>query len=204
MSRAPRRRAIAVCAAALGLGGWQDGCSRRAPEPVAATAPCEPVVGDLPAEASTDGLIGAFRLTLVADRGAGAGGTASGTVVLHPYDRDPRPEGHAANDDARLPAFGAARIDLAAVGAEAPGAIEDAVAAAPGVLVIEWADASAPGGRRVALRFGAEANRWDRVRFDGAYLTLTPAAITGDGFAGSWDSGGETAAGGYFCAVAEG
>jgi hypothetical protein len=83
----------------------------------------------------------------------------------------------------------------------APGAVDRADAARPGVLVLEWPRPGAPAGSsEVMLRLGADANQGGQPRFDGAFTALTVTAIDADRFAGTWESGGEKDASGYFCA----
>jgi hypothetical protein len=197
--RAARRlRPAAVLAAAVALAGWSGGsCGARPPVPAAACAPAE---GELAAGARADALAGDFRLTLVATRGPRAGQSTSGMLRLQPYGGRPAPLPAAAG--ARYPLFGGAQVDLAGVGALAPGGVERADAARPGVLVMEWPRPNAPAGtNEIMLRFGADANQGERERFDGTYLALTVTALSGGGFAGRWESGGgEPVAGGHFCA----
>jgi hypothetical protein len=50
------------------------------------------------------------------------------------------------------------------------------------------------------LRLGADANQGGLPRFDGAFTALTVTAMEADRFAGTWESGGEEDASGYFCA----
>lgn len=198
MTRGALRPAL-VLVAALGVGGWMAECPGRSPAP-AATVACAPVDGELPAGARADGLAGAFRLTLVATEGPRAWQSASGTLRLEPFGARPLPVPAAAG--ARYPLFGGTDVDLDAVGAVAPGAVERADAARPGVLVMEWSRPDAPAGtREITLRLGADANHGDRVRFDGAFTALTVASLSADGFAGRWRSGGgDHQAAGYFCA----
>jgi hypothetical protein len=191
-------RPAAVLAAAAALAGWSGGaCGARPPAPAAACAPAE---GALAAGARADALAGEFRLTLVSTRGPRAGESASGTLRLQPYGSRPAPVPAAAG--VRYPLFGGAEVDLAGVGALAPGEVRRADAARPGVLVMEWPRPSAPAGtNEIMLRLGADANQGGPDRFDGAYMALTVTALSGAGFAGRWESGGgEPVAGGYFCA----
>jgi hypothetical protein len=113
-----------------------------------------------------------------------------------------RPAPVPASAGARYPLFGAAKVDLAAVGAVSAGAVDADDAARPGVLVLEWPRSGAPAGTNaITLRLGADANHGDRLRFDGAFMALHVAAIRADGFAGRWESGGgDQQAAGYFCA----
>ena len=195
---ARRLRPAAALAAACVLAGWGGGsCGGRPPVPAAACAPAE---GELAAGARADALAGEFRLTLVSTRGPRAGDSASGILRLQPYGARPAPVPAAAG--VRYPLFGGAEVDLAGVGALAPGGVERADAARPGVLVLEWPRPNAPAGtNEIMLRFGADANRGDRERFDGTYMALSVTALSGGGFAGRWESGGgEAQAGGHFCA----
>ncbi|HYR10425.1 MAG TPA: hypothetical protein VEQ60_21805 [Longimicrobium sp.] len=185
----------AALAAALGLAGWA--CPGRAPAPAAVA--CAPVAGELAAGARTDALAGAFRLTLVADRGPFTGRSVEGTLRLQPFGARPVPVPAAAGF--RYPLFGGTDVDLAAVGAVAPGAVDRADAARPGVLVLESVPGGPAGRNSVMLRLGADANRGGDPRFDGAFTALTVTAIDAGRFAGRWQSGGgDQQASGYFCA----
>ena len=173
----------------LALCAWgPSACQRRAPAPA---PPCAEVQGALPAEARAEGLAGDFRLTLVATRSARTGARTTGALHLRRNDAGAGP---APAEGVRYPLYGWAEVAADSVGAVAPGDVGSRDAARPGVLVIQER-------ARIILRLGAEANRRDVVRFDGAYFTLVPAAIRADGFAGRWNSGvgGQTASG-YFCA----
>ncbi len=129
--------------------------------------------------------------------GAPAARSAVGRLVLRGADSPPPPS------DSPLagppPAYvGWAEIDLAGVGATAAGSPGERDPAAPGAA----AYLLDPGETvRVVVRLGAEANRRDRVRFDGAHTTLTAGSIAPTGFAGSWASaGGPGGVSGHFCA----
>ncbi len=195
-----RLRSAAALAAGLALAGWSGAsCGGRPPAPAAAAA-CAPADGVLPPGVRADGLAGEFRLTLVATRGPRATHSVSGTLRLQPFGSRPLPLPAAAG--VRYPLFGGAQLDLAGVGAVAPGAVDRADAARPGVLVMEWPQPHGPAGaNQIMLRFGADANAGDRERFDGAYLALTLTTVSAGGFAGGWESGaGQPVAGGHFCA----
>lgn len=184
----------AALVAVLGLAGWAGTCPGRAPAPAAAA--CTPVAGALPAGAHADGLAGEFRLTLTAQSGR----SATGTLRLQPFGTRPAPV--PASAGVRYPLFGGTDVDLEAVGAVAPGAVDRADAARPGVLVMEMARPGAPAGSNdIMLRLGADANQPGPPRFDGAFTSLTVTSMTADRFAGRWESGGgEHRASGYFCA----
>ncbi|HEX6372545.1 MAG TPA: hypothetical protein VF006_26730 [Longimicrobium sp.] len=196
MTRTALRPALAL-AAALGVGAWAGECPRRAAAPAA--VPCAPAEGELAAGARADGLAGEFRLTLAATRGPRAGGSATGTLRLQPFGARPAPVPAAAG--VRYPLFGGTDVDLAAVGAVAPGAVDRADAARPGVLVMEWPRPNAAAGsNEIMLRLGADANQGGQPRFDGAFTALTVTSLSAGRFAGRWESGGEQASAGYFCA----
>lgn len=194
MGRFAPRSGLAL-AAALGLAGWS--CPGRDPAPAA--VPCAPAEGTLAAGARADALAGEFRVTLAATGGPRAGASATGTLRLQPFGARPAPVPAAAG--VRYPLFGGADVDLAAVGAVAPGAVDQADAARPGVLVMEWARQGASAeSREIMLRLGADANQGGQPRFDGAFTALTVTAIDAGRFSGRWQSGGDDGAAGYFCA----
>lgn len=187
------RPALALLGA-LGVGAWADACPRPAP---AAAATCAPVQADASAPVRAEGLAGAFRLTLVATGGPRAGQSVSGTLRLEAFGARPAPLPVPAGY--RFPLFGAAEVDVQAVGAVTPGAVDQLDAARPGVLVMETARPDAPA--EVMLRLGADANGAGPARFDGAFMALTLTATTSNGFAGRWQSGtGTDRASGHFCA----
>jgi hypothetical protein len=173
-----------------GCGGANAGQSDpQACAPVAATEDTTPDAGRLGGE---------FTLQLVATSGAKRGGTSGGPLRLMPQDSAYRhlelPDG-SNSTTYTLPLYGTAEVDLAAVGAVAPGDVRSTDPASPGVLVIE-----SPG--RVMLRVGSEANRRGIRRFDGAYTALQVQQVTDQGFSGTWQSGvGTEQSGGHFCAT---
>jgi hypothetical protein len=202
----PRRgvRRLRPAGALLGVvvgAGWAGSCPGRAPAPAAAAC-ARPADGSLAAGTRADGLAGAYRLTLVAERGTRAGSSTSGPLSLEPFGARPVPV--PAGEGVRHPLFGGTGVDLQAVGAVALGDVSPANAARPGVLAMEWARPGAPAGmREITLRLGADANHGDLLRFDAAYTALTVTSLSGDGFGGTWRSGtggGQAEAGGYFCA----
>lgn len=162
---------------------------------VPAPAACEAVAPPLSASAAVGNLAGHFRIALVATAGPRAGASVAGTLTLQPVTAAPSPAG------VRYPLAGSASLALDAVGATAPGAIGSVDPHAPGVRVVEWMQ-GAPPARLVALRLGADANRGDRLLFDGAFLALHVHGIAADSFGGTWTSGsGADQASGHFCAV---
>jgi hypothetical protein len=172
------------------------GCGSHAPAGSPDLAECLPVEGTLPPGARGDELAGDFHLTLVATSGTHAAGATTGTLRLRP---NASPAGQ---PDVRYPLYGGADVELADVGAIAPGATEAMDPAAPGVRVIVWRNPDSPPDQyEIVLRLGAEGNRDDRLRFDGATMALFVESIGDGGFAGRWRSGlEERQAEGYFCA----
>lgn len=91
---------------------------------------------------------------------------------------------------------GATDVELEAVGATPGGDTASRDPAAPGV------GAYALSPSEAVLRLGAESNRRDRQRFDGAHTTLSIRSIEAGRFGGTWRSDiGATSGGGDFCAV---
>jgi hypothetical protein len=195
-SNGRRLRPALALAGVFALAGW-GACPGRAPAPAA--APCTAADRELEAGTRADALAGAFRLTLVATRGPRADDSASGDLRLQPFGGRPVPL--PASEGVRYALFGAAEVEIAGVGAVSRGAVDIDDAARPGVLAMEWTNASA-GTNEITLRFGSDANHGAQVPFDGAYLALQVRAVSADGFAGTWESGaGQPQAGGHFCAV---
>ena len=182
------------------------GCSPRQPaaDASAALAPCLAVSDTLPADARADDLRGVYRLQLVAARGDRAGDSTWAELELIPADDSlqSRPGASGLRDTTtRYPLVGRTTLDPAAVGGTDTGALDSRDPLAPGVLVIERRTRRADTPMEILLRFGAEANRRDRLRFDGGYFVLTVRRIDEGGFAGTWASAaGGPAAGGHYCA----
>jgi hypothetical protein len=96
---------------------------------------------------------------------------------------------------------GSGTLSLSQVGAvEADVASRDPMR--PGILVFDLGPGpQAAPGSRVLLRLGAEANRQDVARVEGAYTVMLVHEIGNDGFTGEWRSGAPLpVAEGYFCA----
>jgi hypothetical protein len=189
------KRAIALCSAAV----LAAGCAGGSPAPAAAE--CEPPTGELSPALRAASLAGEYRLTLVASEGPRAGTAAAGTLRLLAYGNTPPPLPAGAGVEHAV--HGSADVAISRVGAVAPGAVDAADPAAPGVLAVEWPRPGGPyGAFAIAFRLGADGNREDRVRFDGSSLALFVAAADADGFGGRWESGaGTPVAAGYFCAL---
>ena len=158
---------------------------------------CAPTAASLPPGASGASLAGQYRIRLVATAGPRQDGTADGTLSLSQADPEPdaaRPRRHVL--------VGHGEVPLESIGAPAAQlASEDPLR--PGVLGFDlpaWSNDSA-AGPRVLLRLGAEVNRQDVMRIEGAYTVLRVREIRENGFAGEWSSGDpDPIAEGYFCA----
>jgi len=187
-------RRWAGLAAAAGL----TACATFGSHPRAA-GDCRPVEGALPAAASTAGLAGAYRFTMVATDGARRGGVVTGRLELLPQD-----SALVQVEGARQPYRGVADVALDSVGAVRMGDLAAADPAAPGVGLYEQ---RAPGGApTVFVRLGSASNARGLQPFDAGHTTLYVRRIAETGFAGGWaSSAGSTypirQAHGYFCAV---
>ncbi len=167
-------------------------------------AVCAPTLTSvpLPADASAAGLVGEYRVTIVATTGPAIGDTVRGTLSLQPYAEEMQQvpgAGGAADPNFVTPVFGALNVDITRLGAVRLGALESLDPNMPGVIVIERV---AGGPKSILLRLGSEANRRDVQRFDGGYAVLDVRALSDNSFAGLWRSGvTRTQAEGFFCAV---
>jgi hypothetical protein len=190
----------AMALAALMLAACRSQSGKAVPED------CAPVTATLPATASAEGLAGKYKLKLVAVSGAKKGEAVEGTLDLQPHDStlryrirlDGTPDSTVLH-----PLFGTGDIDLSAVDAVSVGSTTSRDPRQPGVLVIERHEApnKAPMAE-ITMRLGSDANRRDRLRFDGAYTALRVRRVSPTGFVGAWGSGvtSERSAG-YFCAT---
>ena len=204
MSRVPLSAGTLVGASAL-TAVVACHAPRPAPATVSeATVECEPPRGSLPATATADGLAGAFPLHNIATTGPTTGQWVEGALSLAPIadlaersvvvmgTRDPT---------SAYALTGTADLDPASLGAASTGALSSSDPAAPGVLVIERHPGNPGAGTEIILRLGAEANRRERLRYDGGYFALLVRGIGPRGFTGTWSSGsGTSSATGYFCA----
>jgi len=170
------------------------GCN---PRPAAAgPQTCAPSTATLDPAASGASLAGGYRLRLVATSGPRRDSSADGTLMLA------RPD-PAAGDSAtrRYVLLGSGDFRLEEVGGPAAD-LASRNPMRPGVLVFDLGPRpNALPNSRVLLRLGAEANRQDVMRIEGAYTVLRVREIRDDGFAGEWTSGDPMpVAEGYFCA----
>ncbi len=189
-----------VCLALLAGAGCRSRVAEAGPQA------CAPSEETLPADASADALAGTYRLQLVASKASGAGESASGELRLQPAAAADRHRSYLGVRDTMslYPLYGSTDVNLEVVGAVA-GDLTSTDPSGPGVLVIRTASRSDTAGARVMLRLGAEANRQDKVRFDGGYTVLRVREITDGGFRGGWESGAPLPqASGHFCAVRSG
>ena len=165
---------------------------------------CEAVTDTLPLSVTAESLAGDYRLRMLTRGAEGEGASAVGklSLVLQDPEARRRPGPFGVTDTIhRYPLIGAAELDFAAVGAVTPGGTVSLDPAAPGVLAIERTGATAGASDRLILRLGTEANRIDRVRFDGGYTVLRLRRADSRGIAGDWESGAPLPrASGYFCA----
>lgn len=174
--------------------GLVTGCG---PRPAAAgPQTCAPSSATLAASAAGASLEGEYRVRLVATSGPRRDSSTDGTLALV------RPDPLAPDSSTRRFVLrGSGELALSEVGAaEADVASRDPMR--PGVLVFDLGPRpTAPPNSRVLLRLGAEANRQDVMRIEGAYTVLRVHEIREDGFAGEWTSGAPLpVAEGYFCA----
>jgi hypothetical protein len=163
--------------------------------------PASCVVESSGAPVPADSLAGEYRLQLTSDSGPAA--AVEGTLQLRAAgpSLSPRTGPYGIPDTThRYPLVGSVEIDLAAVGAVAPGGTTSSDPTAPGVLVIERVDGR-PSTDRMLLRLGAEANHAHQVRFDGGYTVLRVRQADRRSFQGDWESGAPMPqAHGRFCA----
>jgi len=186
-------RAAVVVLAALTVAG----CG---PRPAAAgPQSCAPSTEAPDPAASAAALVGEYRLRLVATSGPRRDSSADGRLVLE------APAGTAADSGTQRPAlFGTGDVRLEDVGAPAAD-LTSRDPMRPGVVVFELPPrAGTADSPRVMLRFGAEANRRDVVRLEGASTVLRVREIREDGFVGDWTGNAPLpVAEGYFCAWKE-
>jgi len=128
-------------------------------------------------------LAGAYTVTVIATSGAYAGQSAEGSITLSAGGGDGA-------------AFtGHSSIDLTSLGAVNVGSMASTDPEAPGIVVQTNEDAG-----EIMMRFGAEANRSGRMRFDGGYTVFRVQHVAGGRIAGEWVSGtSRDVAGGHFC-----
>ncbi len=195
-------RRFAAFAAVLAFGG---GCATarggRIPDGVperldrVALVRCatpDRVRGFAPDPARLEELAGRWWLYLSGENGT----MVSGPLELRRPGEDPAPA-------AGLPPIlvGSTAIEARGVGAVLPGIADTVSDEAPGVGLYGWRGDGAEAFHAV-LRLGAEANRRDRQRFDGAHTTLRILSVAPEEFGGEWTSAeGALEAGGSFCAV---
>jgi hypothetical protein len=182
------------------------GCSAKTGEQQAAAPECAPTEAVPAPSATLDGHAGVYTLTLVATSGEKSGATAMGKLRLHAQEGELRSYGVAGADpdpNILISLYGAAEVDLEAVGAFHAGALDALDPAQPGVMAVERSgESQGRATKEIVLRLGAAANRRDVQAFDGAYMALWVSAVSDVGFAGSWRSGMfAQQARGYFCAV---
>ncbi len=137
---------------------------------------------------------GAYRVRLVATTGQRRDSSTEGRLVLAPPatpDSGARRPALVGTGDIRLEEVGAPTTDLGSTDPDRPG-----------IVVFQSApSAGTTDGSRVLLRLGAEANRRDVVRLEGASTVLLVREARADGFSGDWTANAPLpVAEGYFCA----
>jgi hypothetical protein len=168
------------------------GCGPR--QVAAGPEHCRPSTAS-PSAAAAAALVGDYRVRLVATSGPRRDSSTDGRIDLQPVP---------AGTEARGPRFalrGTSDLRLEEVGAP-PADVASQDPMRPGVVVFELpAREGAPGSPRIMLRLGAEANRRDVVRIEGASTVLRVREVLDSGFVGEWTSFSPLAgAEGYFCA----
>ena len=196
--------ATAVGAAAAGGDQAQDAMAaadttNRESTPAPA---CVRPEGALAADASLEGRVGDYLLTMVEEVDDTPRRTVEGSLVLLPQVESYRQfEGSAGGPipGVTSPLFGSTEVNVEAVGAVRVGSLSSQDPASPGVLVIESETGTSPS---ILLRLGSDANRRDLVRFDGGYAVLTVVEIMAESFSGTWSSGARGPdSEGFFCAT---
>ena len=154
---------------------------------------CAPSTATPDPSASAAALVGDYRVRLVATTGPRRDSSADGRLTLSPVEA-PAP-------GSRSPALvGTAELALEDVGAPAAD-LASADPARPGVVGFELEGAASAGSPRLMLRLGAEVNRTDVVRVEGASTVLRVREVRPEGFLGEWTANAPLpVAEGYFCA----
>ena len=193
-----------VCPLVSCAAAGREASTRTRESPIEATATaraCAAPTDSLGPAASVDGWTGEYSLSLVGRPSAGGVRSVRGDLVLHEQPASLRYFRRSGGDPLPgvvIPLFGTADVDVETVGAVRVGDLSSADPAAPGVLVIEG---GADGRPSILLRFGSEANRRDRVRYDGGFMVLEVREIRENGFSGTWTSGVQgVRTRGHFCA----
>ena len=187
-----KQTALAGLAVALGWSTAAPSAADDALQPVFSS--CVPTSEVPGSDATLIDHAGRYQLTLVRRVDAVDTGSVRGTVALYPQAPELGSFGGASTS-----LYGAADVDLRALGAHEAGDIGSDAPDAPGVLVLEF---DRDGARNILLRLGSAANRRDAVLPDGAYMVLEVLEISAAGFSGSWRSGSYSSrASGYFCAT---
>jgi hypothetical protein len=159
---------------------------------------------ELPPSVQARHLAGSFRIVMVGESAEFDGARIEGTLDLLPQDSALQGLDLLAGpvSGATMPLYGALDAAIERVGGVRVGDATRLDPVRPGVAVLEQImDGANDSALTITLRVGADANRRDRVRFDGGFMALYVNEITADGFRGDWSSGsrGPTHAG-HFCA----
>ena len=207
---ASRVAATKDAATGVGAGGEGDGQTQgtaasatgTATEEGAPAPECVPLEGPLPLDASLEGRVGEYRLTMIEEIDGSPSRTAEGSLTLLAQAESLRQ--FAGSAGGSIPGvtstlFGSTDVNVEGVGAVRVGNLSSQDPASPGVLVIESETGASPS---ILLRFGSDANRRDLVRFDGGYTVLTVVEVAAQSFSGTWSSGARGPdSEGFFCAT---
>jgi len=168
------------------------GCRSRPAE--AAPESCAPSTAALHPSLPAVSLAGAYRVRLVATAGPRRDSSTEGRLELvAPAEPD---------SGSRRPALvGTGNLRLEEIGAPSAD-LDSRDPDRPGVVVFDLPpSADTTNAPRVLLRLGAEANRRDVVRLEGASTVLRVREVRPDGFIGDWTAHAPLpVAEGYFCA----
>lgn len=196
MTRRSRAEVRRLGVGVLLLLGCHPGAARTGPEP------CRPGAEASEEPVSAASLAGEYRLQLTPDSAAGP--SVEGVLRLVPADSSllHRPGPFGIPDTMhRYPLVGTVEVDLAAVGAVAPGGTTSTDPSTLGVVVIERVGGR-PVGERILIRLSTTDDQAEPVRFDGGYTVLRVRRIELGSFRGEWESGAPMPqVHGYFCAV---
>jgi hypothetical protein len=191
------RRYVLICLAVL-LAGGCAGLQRAAPRE------CTPPAGAASSAAAT--LAGEYRLVFVATAGPGRGRAATGRLQVWPRRSEKRfipLTGDSIDISVSEPFYGAAEIDLSAVGAMYHGALDVRDPDRPGVVIRLDLDHERRTNPGLRMKLGSEGNRFNVIILDGGYTDAIVQSTDARGFSGVWEAGfsyTDYHAGGFFCA----
>ena len=187
-------KTLTILVAATFAAAVMDGCARNAnaANEVTSCSPADSVAGQRSALT-----MGTYAIQFTATEGPRSGRSIAGSLTLR--DAPDEWRAHSTPDNTYL-ATGIATVVLDSIAAVAPGSLVSDDVSSPGVLVMQ-----SPRDGNTILRFGAEANRLNTTRFDGAFMAAHVRNASANRFGGIWASAvGTRGSSGYFCAVRSG